>query len=195
MNIPSRAGRTLFLSICLILLCGISSACAVLEDILGVRETEVPYYRPPTANVTMSFMLTPAPGDVSAQPSPTPLLTSTPDCTNNLTFVEDQTIPDGAQVQPGESLDKRWLVENSGTCNWDGSYRLKRIAGAEMGLSPEQALYPARGGTQVSIRLVFTAPEQPDIYRSAWQAFSPSGMPFGDPIFIEVQVVPPSGAP
>lgn len=195
MNIPSHARRTLVWSICLILLCGLSSACAGLEDILGVRETEAPYYRPPTANVTMSFRLTPSPAGVSAQPSPAPLLTSTPDCTNNLTFIEDQTIPDGTQVQPGESLDKRWLVENSGTCNWDASYRLKRIAGAEMGLSPEQALYPARGGTQVSIRLVFTAPEQPDIYRSAWQAFSPSGEPFGDPVFIEVQVVPPSGAP
>lgn len=191
MKLPSPARRPFIRAYFFLLLCLILSACAGLEDILSIRQTEAPYYRPPTADVTLASLLTPSPGGISPHPSSTPLLTATLDCINNLTFIEDQTIPDGAQVQPGESLDKRWLVENSGTCNWDASYRLKLIAGAEMGLSREQALYPARSGTQVSIRLVFTAPEQPDVYRSAWQAFSPSGEAFGDPIFIEVQVVPP----
>ncbi len=31
-------------------------------------------------------------------------------------------------------------------------------------------------------------------YRSAWQAYDPDGLPFGDPFFIEIEVVdePPS---
>lgn len=195
MNFPSLAGRNFACTLGIICLCVTLSACARLGDIMGVRQTEVPFYRPPTAAVTVTSPFMPSPPVSEVQLSPTPQPTPTPDCSNNLTFVEDQTIPDGTLVQPGDILDKRWLVENSGTCNWDGHYRLRLIAGADMGLSPEQALYPARGGTQVSIRLIFTAPEQPDVYRSAWQAFSPAGEPFGDPIFIEVQVVPPSGAP
>jgi hypothetical protein len=94
------------------------------------------------------------------------------------------------QVAARAELDKRWLVENSGTCNWDAGYRLKLVAGQSLGVPSEQALYPARSSAQASIRLVFTAPAAPGTYRSAWQAFNPQGIAFGDPIFIEVVVEP-----
>jgi hypothetical protein len=139
-------------------------------------------YRPPTAAIPPSPTL-PPPATPEA-PRPTP----TPPCTDNLSFREDLTIPDGTQVSPGQALDKRWQVENSGTCNWDESYRLKLIAGPEMGAVAEQTLYPARSGTELVIRIVFTAPNEPGTYRSAWQAYNPRGEAFGDPVFIEVVV-------
>jgi hypothetical protein len=105
-----------------------------------------------------------------------------------LRYIEDLSIPDGSQVSSGERLDKRWSVENNGSCNWDQSYRLKLIAGPALGASAEQALYPARSGSQATIRIIFTAPTEPGVYRSAWQAYNPDGQPFGDPVFIEVQV-------
>jgi hypothetical protein len=107
---------------------------------------------------------------------------------NNLRFLQDITIPDGTVVFTGNQLDKRWLVENSGTCNWDREYKLKLIAGANMGVEDNQSLYPARSGAQVTIRIIYKAPEEPGIYRSAWQAHGPDDQPFGDPIFIEVVV-------
>jgi hypothetical protein len=91
-------------------------------------------------------------------------------------------------VQAGEILDKRWLVENSGTCNWDSNYRLKLLAGPNMGVDGEQALFPGRSNTQVSIRLVFAAPNEPGAYRSAWQAYNRLNEAFGDPIFIDIIV-------
>jgi len=193
MNNTSLARRFLTRAIWTVCLCASLSACARLADLPGLRPTEIPYYRPPTAAAALPSVLAPIQSDKPA--TPIEVATPTPACTDNLTFIEDQTIPDGTLVQPGEALDKRWLVQNSGTCNWDDSYHLKLIAGAEMGVSTEQALYPARIGAQATIRLVFTAPEQPDAYRSAWQAYSPSGEPFGDPIFIEVLVAPAVGAP
>jgi hypothetical protein len=105
-----------------------------------------------------------------------------------LRYIEDVSIPDGSQVTSGESLDKRWNVENNGTCNWDKGYNLKLIAGPELGAPSEQALYPARSGSQATIRILFTAPTEPGVYRSAWQAYNPDGRPFGDPVFIEIQV-------
>jgi len=120
-----------------------------------------------------------------SRPTPTPL------CTDNLSFLADMTIPDGTVVAPGDALDKRWQVENSGTCNWDESYRLKLIAGPELGVPAEQALYPARSGTQTVIEIQFTAPNDPGTYRSAWQAYNPQGAAFGDPFFIEVLVQAP----
>ncbi|HNB52989.1 MAG TPA: NBR1-Ig-like domain-containing protein, partial [Anaerolineales bacterium] len=112
----------------------------------------------------------------------------TPSCTNNLVYLEDLTLPDGTNVNPGETLDKRWQVKNDGTCNWESDYTLRLITGPDMGANPEQALYPARAGTEATLRILYTAPAESGIYRSAWQAFDPSGQAFGDPIFIEIVV-------
>jgi len=114
--------------------------------------------------------------------------TPTPTCSNGLRFLSDLTIPDGTLVEPGETLDKRWEVENSGTCNWDDRYMVGLIAGPGMGVPVQQALVPALAGTQTIIRMVFIAPEEPGNYRSAWQAYDPDGDAFGDPFFIDVIV-------
>ena len=109
-------------------------------------------------------------------------------CTDKLTFLKDVTIPDGTVVAPNASLDKRWQVENSGTCNWDERYHLRLIGGADLSAIPVQPLFPARGGSQAEIRIFMTAPAKTGTYRSAWQAYNPSDEAFGDPIYIEIVV-------
>lgn len=143
---------------------------------------------PPTpASGVSSPLLVPA-APTSTSPPGEQRPTPTPACTNILSFFEDVTIPDGTVFSPGESLDKRWRVENSGTCNWDDRYRLKLISGPPLGAASEQALYPARSGAQVEIRMLFTAPAEPGTHRSAWQAHDPQGQPFGDPFYVEIVV-------
>lgn len=112
-------------------------------------------------------------------------------CEDSLIFVKDITIPDGTVIIPESTMDKRWEVENIGNCNWDERYRVRLIAGPELGAPKEQALYPARSGTHATIRILFKAPAEPGTYRSAWQAFNPAGEPFGDPFFIEIVVESP----
>jgi hypothetical protein len=109
---------------------------------------------------------------------------------DNLIYLQDLTIPDDSSVLPGSMLDKQWLVENNGTCNWDRYYRLRLIAGPDLGAPSEQALYPARSGSQAVIRILFTAPAESGTYRSAWQAYDPQGKTFGDLIFIQIVVSP-----
>jgi hypothetical protein len=116
------------------------------------------------------------------------LVTPTPACISGLTFMSDVTIPDFSVVAVGTSLDKQWLVQNSGSCNWDSRYRLRLVGGDAMGASPEQALYPARTGMQATLRIVFTAPSQPGEYLSQWQAFDSQGNPFGQSFFIKIIV-------
>jgi hypothetical protein len=146
-------------------------------------------YRPPTIAVqpTRPIPATSIP-TVVLQMTATQLPFSMPTCTDNLTFLEDLSLPDGTVVHPGDILDKRWLVENSGTCNWDEIYRLKFLSGADLDAPIEQALYPARSGAKATIRIEFTAPSVPGTYQSAWQAYDPQGLPFGDPIFIHIIV-------
>jgi hypothetical protein len=120
-----------------------------------------------------------------AQPRPTP----TVDCESDLEFISDITIPDGTSVEPGSRVDKRWGVENTGTCNWDERFSLVRIEGADMGVEPKQTLYPARSGTQATLQIIFVAPDEPGTYRSLWQAAGPDGTFFGDRFYVEFVVV------
>jgi len=147
----------------------------------GIRPpTEEGVYIPPTLAVS----------PIPIQP-PTPTVTPptpTPACTNDLRYIEDVTIPDGTVVVPGERLDKRWNVQNSGTCNWNEGYSLQVITGPEMGATPSQALFPARSGGVFDLQIIYTAPDEAGVYRSAWQAFGPDGVAFGDPVFIEIIV-------
>ena len=145
---------------------------------------------PPTAASAQTRTPSAAPSATATSPAPAVEIqaTPTPQCTDNLRFVTDLTVPDGTPVLPGSLVDKQWQVENNGTCNWDSRYRLKFIAGDDLGAPLVQALYPARSGTQPAIRLTFSAPSEPGAYRSAWQAYSPQDVPFGDPIFVEIVV-------
>jgi hypothetical protein len=116
------------------------------------------------------------------------LYTPTPTCVNQLFFASDVTIPDFSLVTAGSLLDKQWLVQNSGSCNWDSLYRIRLVGGNGLGASPEQALYPARAGMQATLRIVFTAPMVPGEYFSEWQAYDAQGIPFGETFFIKIIV-------
>jgi len=117
--------------------------------------------------------------------------TPTASCTDQLQWMYDLSIPDGSQVTPGSVLEKQWQVKKTGTCNWDNNYTLRLTAGVDMGAASPQMLVPARGGSEAVIQIQFTAPVEQGRYRSAWQAYNPSGQPFGDPIFIEIVVTSP----
>jgi hypothetical protein len=181
-----------------IILPSILSLLALLLSACGRTVTPTPFVPPtrpvifPTLQPLEVFTSIPLPAlssevgtavsNDAALPSPTP------PCTNSLKFVQDVTIPDDTVVAPSSTIDKRWLVENDGTCNWDSHYRLKFTGGSEMGVATEQALYPARAGTQAVIQISFIAPTDPGVYRTAWQGYAPDGTPFGNTIYMEIVV-------
>ncbi len=109
-------------------------------------------------------------------------------CLNNLHFLSDVTIPDGMIVSPGSTIDKRWSVENNGTCDWDKNYKLQLIEGDALGAETEQSLFPARSGAQVEILIRFIAPSEEGRYLSSWKAVDPRGNAFGEAIYMEIIV-------
>jgi len=148
-------------------------------------------FRPPTQLPPTEPLPTTTPIPAILPPTlvPTETLIPTPEpCTHGLSFVDDLTVPDGTSFFPGASIDKQWLVENSGTCHWDATYRLKLVRGSPLGAADDQPLFPARAGTQATIRIVFTAPAEAGAYESAWQAVDPDGNVFGDLIFMQIVI-------
>jgi hypothetical protein len=63
---------------------------------------------------------------------------------------------------------------------------LRLIDGNGLGVSPEQALFPARAGLNAVLRIIFTAPVEPGEYYSEWQAFDDQGFPFGESFLIKI---------
>jgi hypothetical protein len=151
-------------------------------------------FRPPTVQAPLiepTFIIHPTQETILIQSTPLPTIVPTVDpeeCSNDLQHVEDLTIPDDTVITFGLVFDKQWLVQNSGTCHWHSNYRLQHIGGAALGAPEEMALYPARAGTQATIRILFTAPFAEGIYESTWQAVDAEGTSFGDPIFLRVVV-------
>lgn len=149
---------------------------------------EAAYFIPPTLAITTTPV--PVATVATAATSIAPEATSEAGCSNLLAYIKDLTVADGTMFSPGESIDKRWLVENQGTCNWSFRYSLRHSGGDPLGALTEQSLTPALAGSQSVIRIEFTAPAQPGKYRSAWQAYTPDSKPFGDPIYIVIEVIP-----
>ena len=150
-------------------------------------------FRPPTKPAPTQILstTTPVPALYTAVPTPTATATATAGpCANSLEFIQDVTIPDNTNIISGTTIDKQWLVNNNGTCNWNSTYRFKWIGGDPMGAAQDQNLYPARAGTQFTLQITFTAPTLAGTYESAWQAYGPDGHAFGDPVFMKIVVSP-----
>jgi Ig-like domain from next to BRCA1 gene len=172
--------RVIILAITLSLLAG---GCAALRPVRSLAYSDTsPIFVAPTRMPTPTPPKpTQSPNSVDSQPA---------NCTNVLSFEKDLTIPDSSYVDPGSSLDKQWLVKNSGTCNWNDSYSLRMIEGDSLGATSPQPIVPARGGVETTIRILFTAPTEPGNYYSKWKAYDADGQPFGD--FFEIVINVPS---
>ena len=142
------------------------------------------FFVPPTLSPQLATA-TPA-----ATPTFTPEPTNVPACENDLSFLEDISIPDDTVVGPAQEIEKVWLVENSGSCNWEIDYTLRLVDGLPMGVSTILALRPTVSGKQIEISIVFTAPTDAGRSFSSWQAHDPEGNPFGDEFFVQVIVDP-----
>ena len=193
---PLRMGRPFFIMnprVHLQRLARVSLLIFLLVSACSSASTPTPF-RPPTSQAPLiepTLIIHPTQEVVVVQSTPVPTIFPTvnpADCSNDLTFIDDLTIPDNTATTFGLPLDKQWLVQNSGTCNWNADYRLKNIGGASLGAPEEAALYPARAGTQATIQIQFTAPFTEGVYESAWQAVAPDGGVFGDPIYMRIVV-------
>jgi hypothetical protein len=175
------ASRLLFLLAATMMVFLLAGCSALRPKVTLPVSEQAPIYIPPT--LAASSLATPT-TDLTAAAS-----AHGENCTNELTFLGDISIPDGTSVAPGTTLDKQWDIKNSGTCNWDETYSIRLLEGPDLGASTPQAITPLRADVEGVIRIVFTAPQEPGNYISKWQAYGPDGEPFGQFFSIEINVV------
>jgi hypothetical protein len=85
-------------------------------------------------------------------------------------YAYDETYPDGTRVDPGESIQKTWRLQNVGSCDWvGGSYELAFVSGDKMsGQSPLTLNHSVISQDYANFSINLTAPSVPGTYRGHW---------------------------
>ncbi|MHC1784321.1 MAG: NBR1-Ig-like domain-containing protein [Anaerolineaceae bacterium] len=158
----------------------VASGCIPGNSIASSVPSEGELFKPPTQPAPLQEN-TPSEGNILP-------LQLTPPCQNGLAFLADISIPDGTMVAPGALVDKSWEVENIGSCSWNAEYSIRHVGGSNLGAETTLPLYPARSGTRAVISIQFTAPAESGTIHSAWRAYAPDGQPFGDAVYLQINV-------
>lgn len=136
-----------------------------------------------TASAVTPMALTQTPIPATATPVPatasqTPVPTAVSHC-DWISFIKDVTIPDGAQLSPGEVFTKVWRLQNRGTCTWTPDYDVVFYGGAQMSGTTMQIPGYIAPGQSVDVAVTFTAPSTPGHYVGYWILRNASGALFG----------------
>lgn len=155
----------------------------------------------PTAGVpglpTVSFNTTPNTTPIAGfTPLSSPVApvntVSLGDACNNLIYIADATYPDNSEIKPGINFEKKWTVQNTGTCTWDEGYKLVFVGG-DKALDPTSFEFKNKGdfvaaGSTVDIGVDLTSPVKEGTYTASWRMQSDSGVYFGETLTIIIVV-------
>jgi hypothetical protein len=176
---------------------GAVSALVFLVLACNIRPTpiQVPTAVPQAGIATATATATPPPtvAPAAATNPPPPTNTVPPDvsgdgCTYNAAFVEDVTVPDDTEFDPGASFVKVWRVKNTGTCPWKAGSKLAFISGDPIGGAPSVPVGPTAPGDEVDISANLVAPNTPGGYKGNWQMETHEGVRFGAAIYVKIVV-------
>jgi len=142
----------------------------------------------------------PTPAPEKPTPAPTP-----EGCIDGMAFIQDLNLDDNnmknpPKMPPGVPFQKGWRIQNSGTCEWNSGYKLVYVSGntplARMGGEPTavQGIVPA--GKQYDMWVDQVSPLYAGTYQGFWQMVNDKNRPFGERIWVGIEVVgPPTATP
>jgi hypothetical protein len=106
----------------------------------------------------------------------------------SLTYVDDVTIDDNTQVDPGETFTKTWKVLNSGTCAWDAGFKFSFVSGDSMSGGTYTLPSSIAAGATTDISVEMKAPNKSGTIRGDWQMYTASGQAVPGGVYVQVVV-------
>jgi hypothetical protein len=156
---------------------------AVASFIAGMTQTAAVYTATPeltaTATITPTVSITETPGITG---TPTEVI-----C-DDLVFISDVTVPDGAIKTAGEEFVKTWKVKSTGSCTWTTGYNIifaygEKLSGQTTALTTE-VLPNAEAEISITLKAPLTAGE----YKSFWRLANNNGSAFGTVLTVDIIV-------
>ncbi|MEA1977564.1 MAG: transporter substrate-binding domain-containing protein [Chloroflexota bacterium] len=135
------------------------------------------------------------PEDILPIPTPEP----TPDkCVDGMAFVDDLTYDDNdladlPELDPGEAFSKGWRIRNTGTCDWTSDYYADFVRGDRLKGEAKDIDGDVKPGQTYDLYIDFVAPQDPGEYVGFWQIRNADDVPFGETIWVAIEV--PSDGP
>ncbi|PUZ47632.1 hypothetical protein GQ55_7G181900 [Panicum hallii var. hallii] len=134
--------------------------------------------------------------DMPASKSNMKILGKAPAVKTDCRFIKDVTIPDGTPMAPSIPFTKIWRMCNSGSTTWPygiqlvwvGGDHLKCLSSVGLAISANRGLNPWE---ETDVTVDFLAPAKPGRYISYWRLALPSGVKFGQQIWVHIQVEQP----
>lgn len=108
-------------------------------------------------------------------------------------LVGDVTLKEGEAVAPNRTFVKTWRVRNSGHKAWPSGCHLKLINGFDFGFKQYIHVSPLAVGEQLDISVELKAPPSAGHYESQYRIFTQTNLPFGDQLWLVLNVEEMSG--
>ena len=143
--------------------------------------TPVPTSITPTATPTLTPSVTPT-------PSITPEASPTDEFCDNASWVADVSVQDGTEMSPGQAFEKTWRVKNTGTCTWTEVYKIAFGYGENMNGQARALAWTVAPNEEIEVTVVFAAPLTAGNYQSYWRMVNPSGVNFGEWLYVDIVV-------
>jgi hypothetical protein len=106
----------------------------------------------------------------------------------NATLLSNVSIPNGTKLDAGEAFTKTWLIENSGTCDWTGDFKITFVGGNLFGSDTTKIRKRVLSGNSIEISLDMVAPSTTGTVSSSWQMANDNGNLFGQVFTFEIVV-------
>ena len=105
-------------------------------------------------------------------------------------LVRDVTIPDGQEMDPGETFVKTWQIRNTGTIMWDNQYTLGFAGDNQMGAADSIPVITdqVRPGQITNVSVNFIAPTEPGTHVTRWMMRNPAGELFIQDMYAEIEI-------
>lgn len=118
-------------------------------------------------------------------------------CIDAMTLIAHLSLDDDGMrspppISPGTPFQKTWRLQNNGTCTWGSGYLLTPVGGnvpqASMGGSPTPIDGPVAPGETTDVTVNLVSPLLPGVYQGFWTMRNPSGLLFGDRLWVGITV-------
>lgn len=151
--------------------------------------------------------------ELAPLPTPDPADDATPEravqppagCVDAMALVAHLSLDDDGMrspppIAPGTAFEKSWRIQNVGTCTWDSRYALTPVGGnvpqARMGGQATPITGTVPPGATVDVVVSLVVPLTPGVYQGFWSMRGPTGLLFGERVWIGITVVePPTPTP
>jgi hypothetical protein len=127
-------------------------------------------------------------------PTPLPVNPATANGCYNASLVSEGTVPNRTDFKPGDTFTKTWRLVNTGTCDWNGEFKIMHVSGDNFGSDTTKIRQRVGVGIIADVSLEMTAPSGVSgTVVSNWQMVSDTGLAFGPVLTVSI-LLPGSNA-